>query len=243
MKYRCRKHLFRLALLVFACLPVTVLHAKEGKSSTVISTPPQDDLQIAQPLKDLKRVPQENVDKSSTVMSTPPYVELLIAQPPKDWKKVFEANLGDIRVTDYVPEGESKDHWTAKLSFESYTSLLKSDPLLVIKSQVDADKKHCNFVKDFTLFSGEENNYETAMKLITCGKKKSTGKGEVSLFKAIKGTRYFYVVKLVRVLPSFDPGKSKFGRRDMASWSHYFSKIRVCDPGSKDHPCPKPAKH
>lgn len=235
MNSPCLKQLIRLALLLLACLPVSVLHAKEGKPSTVMGTPPSIELPVT--VLDVKK------DKSATVMSTPPYVELLIAQPPKDWKQVFQANLGDIRVIDYVPKGESKDDWTAKLSFESYKSLLKSDPLLVIKSQIDYDKKHCDFVKDFSLFAGEENKYDTAMKLITCGKKKSTGKGQVSLFKAIKGDQYFYVIKLVRVLPPFEAGKAKFSKRDMAEWSHYFGKIKVCDPGSKDHPCPEPAKH
>ena len=229
------RQLSRLALLLLACLPVTVLQAQEGKSSTAINTPPKVDIPIT--------LLHAEEGKSSTVLSTPPYVELLIAQPPKDWNQVFQANLGDTRVTDYVPKGESKDKWTTKLSFESYTSLLKSDPLLVIKSQVDYDKKHCNFVKDFALFTGEENKYDTAMKLITCGKRKSTGKGDVSLFKAIKGDQDFYVIRLVRVVPPFEAGKAKFDKQDMAEWSHYFGKIKVCAPGSKEHPCPEPAKH
>ena len=255
----CHKRLPYLALLLLVCLPVTVLQAKDGKSSTVPSTSPQVEVPItplqgeegnsstaisAPPQAELPVTGQQPKEgKSSPVLNAPPYVELLIAQPPKDWKRVFQANLGDTRVADYVPKGESKDEWTAKLSFESYKSLLNSDPLLVIKSQIDDDKKHCDFVKDFSLFAGQENKYDTAMKLITCGKRKSTGKGRVSLFKAIKGEQYFYVIRLVRILPPFKPGEAKFSKRDMAGWSHYFGKIKVCDPGSKDHPCPKPAKH
>lgn len=235
MKNLCFKHLFRIALLLFAGLSVTTLNAKETKSSPVMNTPPDVELPIT--------TLNAKEKKSSPAMNTPPYVELLIAQPPKDWKRVFEANLGDTRVTDYVPKGESKDHWTEKLSFESYTGLLKSDPLLVINSQIAYDKKHCNFVKDYTLFAGEENKYDTATKLITCGKKRSNGKGQLSLFKAIKGDQYFYVIRLVRVLPPFEAGKAKFDKRDLAGWSHYFGKIRICDPGSKEHPCPEPAKH
>lgn len=177
------------------------------------------------------------------VMNSPPYVEQLIAQPPKGWIKVWHVNVGDTRVTDFVPKGETRKHWKAKLSFESYTKLLPSDPLIVINEQVKYDKMHCSFVKDYNLFSGLENNYQTSMKLIMCGKLKKTGKGQVTLFKAIKGKQYFYVVRMVRRLPPFKAGKSGFDKTAMAAWSHYFSQIRVCYPGTTKHPCPKPDKH
>lgn len=173
----------------------------------------------------------------------PAHVEQLLAQPPIGWTRVYEVNTGDTRVTDYVPKGQSRKHWTSKISFESYTKLLDSDPLIVIGSQIKFEKRHCSFERDYNLFSGLENNYETAMKLIVCGKRRDQGKGEITLFKAIKGEQYFYVIHMIQRLPPFELGKSGYSRKALAAWSHYFSKIRVCMPGSSKHPCPHAAKH
>ena len=169
--------------------------------------------------------------------------EELLAQPPKGWINVFRVNIGDTRVADFVPKGQTRHKWTARLSFESYTKLLDSDPLTVINSEVEYEKKHCSFARPYNLFSGYENNYETAFKLIVCGKNLKDKKGEITLFKAIKGQAYFYVIRLVRRIPPFDADKTGFSTREIALWSHYFSKFKVCEPGSSKHPCPKPAAH
>lgn len=164
--------------------------------------------------------------------------ERLLVQPPNDWHNVYQVNVGDTRVADFVPAGESRDQWTAKLSFESYTKLLDSDPLTVIDNEISYEKKHCSFVRDFNLFSGMENNYEASTHLIICGKSTPSGKGEVTLFKAIKGTEYFYVIRMVRRLAPFSAEKTGFNNKTVAVWSHYFGNIKLCDPSSSDHPCP-----
>lgn len=183
------------------------------------------------------------VSKPAEPSGYPPYVEQLIATPPAGWKQVFQVNVGGTRIADYVPKGQTRKHWTAKLSFESYAKLLHDDPLVVTKNQARYTKKHCSFASDYSVFAGLENNYPTATRLLICGRLKKTDKGQISLFKAIKGEQYFYIIRMVRRLPPFENDKSSFDKADMAAWSHYFSKIRVCDPGSNDHPCPRPGKH
>jgi hypothetical protein len=173
----------------------------------------------------------------------PASTEQLLAKPPKGWKLAYQMNNGKTRLTDFVPPKESDSDWTTKLTFEAHADLKGSDPLQVVMAEARSEKKSCSFVQQFNLYTGLENNYRTAARLIMCGRSKFYGKGQVSIFKAIDGNDYFYIIRIVKHIKPFKLNDSGFGRQEMASWSNYFSKITLCDTASKQHPCPKPSHH
>lgn len=166
-----------------------------------------------------------------------------MAVPPKGWKLGYQMNAGTTRLTDFVPPGETDGKWKTKLTFEAHADLKGSDPLKVVLGEVASERQMCSFVQDFNLFTGLENNYRTSARLILCGRNKFLGKGEVSIFKAIDGKDYFYIIRLAKQIAPFKKNQSGFDHQEMADWSNYFSKIVVCDPSSHGHPCPRPAKH
>jgi hypothetical protein len=73
-----------------------------------------------------------------------------------------------------------------------------------------------------------------------CGESRVLKTGEVTMLKAISGAANFYIVRITRKVPAFEPHQSDVSREDIASWSVYLSRISVCDKNSPDHPCTAP---
>lgn len=164
--------------------------------------------------------------------------EHLLAQPPPGWQLTYQLNNVDTRLVDFVPAGETQTEWTTKVSFESHSQLVVMDPIEMLISEVESEKDKCSFVQDFNLFSGFENNYPTSTRLIFCGENKFAKKGEVSLFKVIKGNDYFYIIRMVKRIPAFEADKPGIDESEIATWSNYLRRIRVCDTADNEHPCP-----
>ncbi|HKI73482.1 MAG TPA: hypothetical protein VJ998_02505 [Pseudomonadales bacterium] len=170
--------------------------------------------------------------------------EELLARPPNGWKVAYQMNNGKTRITDFVPPKETDSDWTTKLTFESHADLVGSDPIAITRDMINDEHNKCSFLQHFNLFTGLENNYKTSAQLLLCGRSKYYGKGEVSIVKAIDGEDYFYIIRIQKFVKPFKINQSKFNEREMANWSQYFAKIKLCNRGSSKHPCPKPtAKH
>ena len=151
-------------------------------------------------------------------------------------------NNGTTRITDFVPPKETDTNWTTKLTFESHANLVGSDPLTIIHDLVKDEHTKCTFLQNFNLFSGMENNYKTSARLLLCGRSKYYGKGEVSIIKAIDGDDYFYIIRIQKFVKPFKLNQSKFNKHEMANWSQYFAKIKLCNSASSKHPCPTPGE-
>ncbi|MBD3648810.1 MAG: hypothetical protein HUJ31_15480 [Pseudomonadales bacterium] len=164
--------------------------------------------------------------------------ERLLAVPPGDWNQIYQINNTDTRVTEFVPPEQTARQWDTKLAFESFTSLVDSDPIQVLLNEAENDVEKCSFVQHFNLFSGLENNYPVSFRLIMCGENEELKQGEVELLKAIKGNEYFYIIRLLKRVPPFEIHDPDFTKEEIADWATYFRLIGVCDPSREDHPCP-----
>ena len=164
--------------------------------------------------------------------------EQLLAKPPTDWKLVYQLNNISTRLSEFVPAEETEIEWSTKLSFESFKKLVDSDPIEILLAEVTRDRKNCNFVQHFNLFSGLENNFPSSVRLFLCGENKTINKGEIKMIKAIAGSDYFYLIKLLKRVEPFDIDQPKFAREEVATWSSYIRGISLCDPSKTEHPCP-----
>jgi hypothetical protein len=164
--------------------------------------------------------------------------ERLLASPPPDWQLVYQFNNVDARLSEFVPPNESANEWTTKVVFESHLQLDTTDPIDLIMAEVKRLDENCTFVQHFNLFSGVENGYPSSARLILCGENKPLEKGEVSIFKAVQGSDYLYVVRIFKRVPPFEVNQPDFAREDIATWSNYVSRIHLCEVGDDEHPCP-----
>ena len=164
--------------------------------------------------------------------------ERLLASPPPEWKLIYRLNNVSSRLTEFVPQIESADSWSTKLSFESFLDLADIDPIQVLLTEVEQDKKNCSFVQHFNLYSGLENNYPSSVRLFQCGKRLETETGEVKMIKAIQGKDYLYVITLLKKIDAFEISQPEIQEKEIASWSTYLRGISLCDVKDISHPCP-----
>ena len=165
--------------------------------------------------------------------------ERLIVAPPRDWVQIYSLNTEKTRLVDFVPGDESQAEWKTKLSYESHQALTDVDPISILMGELDTTRQNCESIESFNLFSGMENNYPTSVRLTFCGENAHTGEGEVTISKAIQGSDYLYLVKLLHRVPAFTSSDNGVTQDQVASWSDYFGRILVCD-GSDAHPCDTP---
>lgn len=174
--------------------------------------------------------------------------EKLIAQPPDNWQTVFTLNTQHSRITEFIPGNEDNRDWSIKITFESFIQPVSIDPIEILLQEADRYREKCKFLQHFNLFSGLENGYPTSVRLMMCGASNFSGKGEVLILKAIKGEEYFYVLKLLKRVPAFEPHQPELSKGEIAKWATYFKLLVVCNNSSnyasknysgKNHSCPK----
>ena len=167
--------------------------------------------------------------------------EHLLAQPPAGWQQNFHTEGPGIRMVEYVPANTETAEWTDKLSFESFSDPPLPDPIELLKSIADDQRKTCDKFSDYDTFSGLENDYPTSVRLFICYENKLTKKGQLTLVKTIKGDSHFYVITRAKRLPPIqstadapEPAVAKA----VAEWSAYLRAISVCNDTDERHPCP-----
>ena len=163
--------------------------------------------------------------------------EKLLAEPPPDWNLIYQLNNISSRLSEFVPQNESVSDWSTKLSFESFQELASIDPIQVLLTEAEQDKKKCDFVQHFNLYSGLENNYPSSVRLFMCGTNLETKSGEVKMIKVIKGNEYLYIVTIMKSINSFKPNQAELKEEEIANWSTYLRGISVCDNENYSHAC------
>jgi len=133
------------------------------------------------------------------------------------------------------------DAWTDKVSFESFSDPPLPDPILLLKSIADDQRKTCEKFSDHDTFSGVENDYPTSVRLYVCSVNPLTKKGQLTLVKTIRGDAHFYVFTRARRVPPIDGDAKKpvpEVAKAVAEWSMYLRAISVCNDTDPRHPCP-----
>jgi len=176
-----------------------------------------------------------------SVSATPtvdPTHEVLLAAPPDNWVETYRFNHNGRKIAEFTPTAEESVNWQNKLSFESFVSPGEIDPIELLLYEVEQYRERCRFIQHFNLFSGYENGFPTSLHLILCGAFKSIAKGEVSMFKAIRGPDNMYVVKRSRRMAPFKVNEAEVP--DMPAWSIHMKRIKLCLKNDPSHPCPPP---
>ena len=190
-----------------------------------------------------KHPPSTAVAPPPTRPAPPPdtSTERLLAQPPTGWLQSFHTEGPGIRMVEYVPPDTDPNDWTDKLSFESFGEPPLPDPIQMLKSIADDQRKTCQKFSDHDTFSGVENDYPTSVRLFVCYKDPLTGKGQLTLVKTIRGDAHFYVITRAHRLAPIAPEAKDADlavKKSIAESSAYLHAISACDTASDRHPCP-----
>lgn len=165
--------------------------------------------------------------------------EQLLAEAPEGWVQSSHTEGTGIRMVSYVPPSTDPNDWTDKVSFESFSDPPLPDPIDLLKSIADDQRRTCEQFSDHETFSGMENEYPTSVRLFVCYVNSLTKKGQLTLVKTIRGDASFYVItRAQRTAPIESDGEMPMPPETMAEWSLYLRAIQVCNDSDPNHPCP-----
>lgn len=157
--------------------------------------------------------------------------ENLLQNMPDGYKVDFQTRQGNMLLTEMVPRAQTVKNWTEMLTTQIFLGMKNATPE---QFQTQMEKSWLVACKDGSVTSitkGEENGYAFSIWRQTCPLNQSTGKPEVTFFKAIKGNDSFY---LVQKAFKFEPSKEQ-----VVQWMRYFGSVMVCDTRLADRLCPQ----
>jgi len=111
-------------------------------------------------------------------------------------------------------------------------------PQEVLTEQFAQIKEACEDVAAGPISLAAENGYDTALRAVGCTKAKKWGKGEVSLYKVIKGHDRLYIIARAWRGDPFPKGQVPVPKETTATWLTFMSQVLVCDVKDPKHPCP-----
>ena len=174
-----------------------------------------------------------------TPLATGP--EQLLAEAPANWHQTFRTEGPGIRMVEFEPPDVEPKDWTDKVSFEAFRGTPLPDPIQLLTSIAEDQRKTCAKFTDHETFSGVENGYPTSVRLFVCTANPITNKGQLTLVKTIRGDENFYVITRARRTAPIQPepdGNIPAEAKTIAEWSLYLHAISACNTADPNHPCP-----
>ncbi|WP_421999718.1 hypothetical protein [Reyranella sp.] len=161
--------------------------------------------------------------------------ENLLLAPPAGFKMAFRGSRDDVGIFEWVPNGETLEDWTEMMTVQVFKDRPDLDPkdfLAKIQTRWQAE---CNGSASAPVTAERINGYTAATMLLRCPLLPSTGKPEMTMFRAIKGKDALYLVQ--RAVRAADTPEQ------VARLEAYFAKVSACDVRSPAHPCPDLVPH
>lgn len=173
--------------------------------------------------------------------------------PPTGWQLAASSNRGNFRRARYVrlPDADATTEAAADRSVESLTFEYLDpqglpDPIAFLEAMAAEQSERCEAFSSTGIGAGLENGYASAVRLLRCPYRKVNKSSTVSLAKAIAGNDGYYLIVFEKRAPA---SRSAQGWRidhvteaDVANWSLYLKRARVCDTQRPDHPCVDPGQ-
>ena len=159
--------------------------------------------------------------------------ENLLVAVPDGYKIDFRDKKKNIVINEMVPVAQSVNDWTEMVTVQIFLGAKGVTPQQFRTTMEGRWRGACPNSSAHAIADNVENGYATAVWLLSCPHNSTTGKPEMTWFKAIQGNDSFYVVqKAFKFSPS---------REQVVTWTRYLRKIAVCDSRLPERRCPATA--
>jgi len=164
--------------------------------------------------------------------------EQLFLIPPQGWTIVYHDQKGATDLTELAPPGQSAKDWTEMLTVEMIQGKPTMDVQTILGSRLDVIHKGCDDVGAGPPQLSAENGYESGVRAFACPKTKQGDRGEISLYKVFLGQDRTYVISRAWSGKSYEKDKMPLPASSTEEWLAFMSKVVLCDPRARNHPCP-----
>lgn len=164
--------------------------------------------------------------------------EQLYVLPPQGWVPAFHDTQGNVELVEMVPQGQTMSNWSEMLMIQLITGKPTQTPEEVLKGQQEQIKQLCEDSGFGPVGPTKENGYDAAIQAMACTKSKKYGKGEVNLFKVIRGNERLYILNRAWRGEPFEKTHLPLPAETTKSWLAFMQQAIVCDSRDGQRPCP-----
>lgn len=164
--------------------------------------------------------------------------EQLFVLPPKDWTIGFHNRRGPVDLTELIPPNQTIQEWEEMLIIQMIDGKPEKSPQDLLRDQYSEEQQACEDIGAGPVSPGVDNGYDIAMRVITCTKSKRWNKGEVTLYKVIRGHERTYIVSRAWRGDPFSKDKPPLSIETTKSWLDFMRQVKVCDTRDAQRPCP-----
>jgi hypothetical protein len=169
---------------------------------------------------------------ASAFAAEPLQDENLLISVPQGWEMVTSDKQDGITLSEFVPKGQTAADWRQMITIQIFHNLRKTDAKGFLDKMTDAAKSQNQndlFVAR-SLDMPENGEYPSHGVLWYCGQAKYSGKGEVTLIRAIRGQDALYLVQRAwRQEPFTSIKQASVSQKDIDDGVAYLKKANVVD--------------
>lgn len=166
--------------------------------------------------------------------------EQLYLLPPQGWVPAYHDTRGNVELIEMVPQGQTMSDWSEMLTVQLIGGKPSQTPEEVLKNQQSQVRDSCDDAGFGPLSPSQDNGYDSAIQAMACSKSKKYQKGELNLFKVIKGHERLYIINRAWRGEPFELAHLPVPPETTKSWLVFMAKTVVCDSRDAQKPCPKP---
>jgi hypothetical protein len=156
--------------------------------------------------------------------------EIFLASPPKGWVLGHKDKQGNVVTFEYIPPTESINQWTEMVTMQTMLGLNNISPETFLARIAQLSKDFCVGHGIEKVSSRSINGYESLGMVQGCGTNKATQKGEVTIFRVLRGKDSLYVIQKAWKTKPFDPSvKLPVEINELNKWIQYLTTADVCD--------------
>lgn len=158
----------------------------------------------------------------------------------KGWAVGYDQRRGDTDTVEIVPAGQTIQDWNEMLTVVTFDDPPNKSPQDVLAERAGEYRQECDDGGAGPVTPGIENGYGTALGSVICTRSKRQGKGEVSLFKVLRGRDRLYIVARSWRGTPFEKGHLPLTAAQTSEWVAFMNRVAVCDTRDPGRPCPQP---
>lgn len=152
------------------------------------------------------------------------------------WKVVASVNDPAGESTDLIPQAETAENWTRRITVQAFRGVPLSAPAF-LEQVVQKTAEVCDGATAGPPSLGKVSGLEAGSRTVACGRYKGDGRGTFTLHYVIRGRDALYVVNRMWRGEPFNPGASPMAAAELQDWTAYVGAIEVCDTRDPGRPC------
>lgn len=157
---------------------------------------------------------------------------------PDRWQEANRTRQGNVDIITFLPRGQSLQGWQDMVILQIYRDMTAVPAGSLRDRSLTNAKAACEDATASDMQTGLSNGYPSAFWATACTSNKQTTLGEVAYFRSLQGNDNLYMVQRVWSLPPFGEQAPTLPEAQKREAIGILSGLNVCQPGSREHPCP-----